>query len=169
MKKKEFISLILVFLVFGVITGGAFVGGLSMGERRGRAQAQAQQELSSQATTTVRSQAQPTGTAQNSGSQGFSAGGGITGTIEKIEGDIITVSSTQGSVQVTVGQTTIIQKSSVVPLKELQPGQRLTIVGQRADDGTTRARSITLISEVATTSPQTDRSSRQGKQPASTP
>ncbi|MDO8637362.1 MAG: hypothetical protein Q7R34_14220 [Dehalococcoidia bacterium] len=167
MKKKEFISLILVFLVFGVITGGAFVGGLSMGERKGRAQAQ--QELSSQATTTVRSQAQPTGTAQNSGSQGISAGGGITGTIEKIEGDIITVSSTQGSVQVTVGQTTIIQKSSIVPLKELLPGQRLTIVGQRADDGTTRARSITLISEVASTSPQTDRSSRQGKQPASTP
>ncbi|MEK7353798.1 MAG: hypothetical protein AABZ77_04755, partial [Chloroflexota bacterium] len=127
MKNKEFLSLILVFLVFGVITGGAFVGGISMGERKGRAQAQ--QELTSQATTSVRSQSQSSGAAQSAGSQGISGGGGVTGTIEKIEGNIITLSTTQGSIRVTVGQSTIIQKSSVIPPNELQPGQRLTIVG----------------------------------------
>lgn len=166
MKTREFVLLIVAFMVFGGAIGGAFVGGIAVGERRG--QDLAQQKLPSQSPGSTLRQSQTPGLGQSSGSQGISSSGGLTGTIEKVEGNTITVNTTRGPIRVTLGQNTLIQKSSPGSASDLQPGQQLTVVGQRAEDGTIQARSILLLPEGAT-GLSGDRPSRTGQQPRATP
>lgn len=118
-----------------------------MGERRG--QERAEQKLRSQSPDSTLRQSQSPRLGQGSGSQGFGSSSGLTGTIEKVEGDTITVNTPRGPIRATLGQNTLIQKSSLGSPNDLQPGQRVTVVGQRAEDDTIQARSILLIQEGA--------------------
>ena len=74
-------------------------------------------------------------------------GGGLTGTIQQLDGSALTVTSPQGEAQVTVaGSTTIHQ---VVPAtgEDLSAGETVRVIGQRGDDGTIEAQSIIIIPE----------------------
>ncbi len=76
-------------------------------------------------------------------------GGGLTGTIQQLDGGALTVTSPQGEAQVTVaGSTTIHQ---VVPAtgEDLSAGETVRVIGQRGDDGTIEAQSIIIIPEGA--------------------
>lgn len=150
MKTKEFVALIAAFLVLGGTIGGAFIGGIAVGERRGQNAAQSQ--LTPQATASNRNQTQSqfTRPGQSATSQGASNSGGITGTIDKVEGNIVTVNTARGPVQASLGQDTVIQKSSPGSANDLKPGVQLTVVGQRSNDGTIQARSIQLMPEGGT-------------------
>ena len=76
-------------------------------------------------------------------------GGGLTGTIEKVEGNTVTVNTSQGSLLATVGDETTIQKTVEVAIAELVEGERVRVVGQRAEDGTVQANSILVVPEGA--------------------
>ena len=76
-------------------------------------------------------------------------GGGLTGTIQQLDGGALTVTTPQGEAQVTVaGSTTIHQ---VVPAtgEDLSAGETVWVIGQRGDDGTIEAQSIIIIPEGA--------------------
>ena len=80
---------------------------------------------------------------------GSPPGGGLTGTIQQLDGSALTVTTSQGEAQVTVaGSTTIHQ---VVPAtgEDLSAGETVRVIGQRGDDGTIEAQSIIIIPEGA--------------------
>lgn len=86
---------------------------------------------------------------QGFGGQRFSGQGGLSGTIEKIEGNTITVNTPQGPLQAAVEADTIIQIFAVGTLADLLEGVRVTVFGQRGEDGAVQARSILLVPEGA--------------------
>ena len=74
-------------------------------------------------------------------------GGGLVGTIEKVEGNTVTVNTTQGTLLATIGDDTIIQKTVEVTSAELTEGTRVTVAGARAEDGTVQANTIFVVPE----------------------
>ena len=69
------------------------------------------------------------------------------GTIETIEGDTVVVDTPQGPLQVVVGADTIIQKFVEGTSEDLQAGIRVTVTGDRAENGTVQARSVLITPE----------------------
>ena len=79
--------------------------------------------------------------------QGFAGGGGLTGTIEVIEGNTVTVNTPEGPLQATVGEETTIQRTIEVELQDLVVGMRLTVNGERGEDGNVVATGIFVLPE----------------------
>ena len=84
-----------------------------------------------------------------SGLGGRRLGGGPTlnGTVESIDGNVVTINTPQGPLQAIVGDDTTIRKSSQGTVQDLQAGVRVTIIGQRGEDETLQARFMTIIPE----------------------
>lgn len=78
---------------------------------------------------------------------GFGGAGGLTGTIEGIEGDTITINTAQGPLLATIGADTTIQIFVEGTLTDLENGIQVTVRGQRGEDGTVEATSITVTPE----------------------
>ena len=83
------------------------------------------------------------------GGRGLAGGAGLTGTIENIEDNTVTVNTSQGPLQATIGADTTIQIFTEGTLAELRTGLRVTVTGQRTEDGNVAARSILLAPEGA--------------------
>lgn len=84
---------------------------------------------------------------QRAGGQGFTDRPGLTGTIESVDGDVIEVNTPRGPLQATIGENTVVQSFAEGTLADLQVGRRITVIGQRGEDGTTEARTILMIPE----------------------
>ena len=161
MNTKVFTLLLLSFLVLGGSLGGAFAGGMALGKSQGEnattnglpvqptsSLSQSSLERSSQVELgQFRQRFQ--GQVSPDGGQGFAGRGGLTGTIENIEGDTITVNTSRGPLQAIIGADTIIQMFAEGTLADLQTGQRVTVTGQPDEDGTVQAGSILLMPEGA--------------------
>ena len=85
-------------------------------------------------------------------SQGGALGGtvtrdfpGRTGAIEQIEGNTLTISTEEGTVQVLIGTDTTIQRFTEATLAELAEGMRITLIGQPGEDGAVQAVSIIVV------------------------
>ncbi|MEE9248921.1 MAG: DUF5666 domain-containing protein [Dehalococcoidia bacterium] len=83
------------------------------------------------------------------GGQGFTGRGGLTGTIAGIEGNTITVNTSQGPLQVMVGDETTIQRFAEATATDLQEGIQITVFGQSGEDGTVEATFILITPEGA--------------------
>lgn len=93
---------------------------------------------------------QPQGQAGQGGLEsGAIEGDSLTGTIEKIEGDTVTLNTPQGLLQAITAADTTIQMFSQGTAADLDAGVRVTVIGQRGEDGTVEARSISVIPESA--------------------
>ena len=79
--------------------------------------------------------------------QGFPRRGGVTGTIERVEGNMVTVETAQGPQTVIIGEDTVIQKSVAGTLEDLKEGVRIAAIGQLEDDPDAGARLIILTPE----------------------
>ncbi len=75
--------------------------------------------------------------------QGMSAGG----TIANINGDTLTLNTTQGEATVNISSNTSIQKTIAGTLEDLQTGQFLTVIGTADAEGNIIASSITVRSQ----------------------
>ncbi len=71
-------------------------------------------------------------------------GRGLTGTIDAVDGNVITVDTPQGPLQATVTDETTIQVFSEGSLADLLEGLRVTVIGQR-QDGAVEASAILLL------------------------
>ena len=76
--------------------------------------------------------------------QGIPSGGGVTGIVEEVEGNILTVDTSQGALQATINDETVVQKFAEGTLEDLQAGVRVTVIGQPGEDGAVEARSILI-------------------------
>ncbi|MBI2917703.1 MAG: hypothetical protein HYY01_06880 [Chloroflexi bacterium] len=166
MNNKVFMLLVAGVLVLGGMVGGAFAGGVALGKSQEKAVARssagspAQSQSSGQSPSNqeqlqqFRQQFQQQfqgGSAQ--GAQGMMGRGGLTGTIEKVEGNTITVNTPQGALQSTVGTETVIQRSVPGTLSDLKAGTRITVMGQRGEDGKVQAQTIMLVPAGTSDSP----------------
>jgi len=86
-------------------------------------------------------------TVPNSGASG--TGTGITiGTISTVNGNSLTVTTTQGQVTVNIGPDTVIETTESGSSSDLQTGASLTVAGTTSSSGSINATSITIASPV---------------------
>ena len=81
------------------------------------------------------------------GGVGFAGPTGLTGTIESVEGNTVTVNTSQGVLHVTVGEDTTIQETVEVSPADLLVGMRVTINGALGEGGTVEATTVVVIPE----------------------
>ncbi|MCZ6891091.1 MAG: hypothetical protein O7F09_01070 [Chloroflexi bacterium] len=170
MNSKAFVLLVVAILVLGGGLGGAFAGGVVVGKGQNEEtsidslpQAPSNQtqtpfdpsQLSQEELDQLREQFQgqrPGGGGTGFGGTGFGdtgfgGRGGLTGTIEGIEGSVVTVNTSQGPLLATVGDDTTIHMTVQGSLEDLEPGVQVTVVGQRGEDGTVQAVTIIILPE----------------------
>ena len=163
MNTKAFITLLIAVLALGGGLGGAFVGGMALGKSQGEEVAQTTtqstsspgqfpDQFSQEQLDQFRQQFQGqfgsgSGGQGFGGRGGFGGAGGLSGTIEQIEGNTVTLNTSQGPLQVTVGDDTIIQRFAEAASTDLQDGIQITVFGQSGEDGTVEASFILITPE----------------------
>jgi len=75
----------------------------------------------------------------------FFEGGGTTGQVKTIEGNVMTVSTVQDVTTVNLSASTQIEKSVEGALADLQPGMRVLVNGERDSAGNIAASRITIL------------------------
>lgn len=146
MKTKSFVTLLAVAVILGSIIGGALAGGIAIGKSQGKSEAR--QELQSQ-TGGYSSLPSGQGNFQLPGNYtGIPSGIGATvGTVEKVEGNVVTLNTREGTtVLVNIGSSTSIQKTVEGSLEDISLGENIAVSGDKNEDGSIDAKSITITS-----------------------
>jgi len=152
MKTKSFVTLLVVAVILGSAIGGALAGGIAIGKGQGKSEAR--QTLLSQISQSFPTTGQGNATTGQGNSQlpgnytGIPSGIGATvGTVEKVEGNIVTLNTRTGTtVLVDIGNSTSIQKMAEGSLADISAGVNITVSGNKNADGSIQARSITITS-----------------------
>ena len=74
----------------------------------------------------------------------FGGGGALNGTIESVVDGVLTVNTQQGPLQATLGADTVIRSVVEVSVEDLVPETRVTITGQRSEEGAFEANSVLI-------------------------
>ena len=149
---------LIVVLVLAAVAGGAFYAGTKVGANRVLQNPAAffQAQLRGQGGQFQGQFPGPSGTPQ-AGQRGMQVlGGGLTGTIEQVEGNTLVITTDEGSVRVQTSDTTLIERTMSVGVADLVVGERIIISGSKNDDGSYNARSIQSLRAVP--SQQSDQS-----------
>jgi hypothetical protein len=80
-------------------------------------------------------------------------GGGTTGVIKTIEGNIMTLSTAQDVTTVNLSESTSVQQTITGALADLEPGMRVRIVGQADESGAISASQIVILDDSQTGQP----------------
>lgn len=80
-------------------------------------------------------------TTEDRANAGFS-GGGLVGTIQSIDGNVLVINTGDDTVKVETTDSTLIQKTMTVAVGDLEIEERVMVMGRENDDGTITARSI---------------------------
>ena len=78
---------------------------------------------------------------------GFLAGRAVQGTIEGIEGDVITLNTFQGAIRVTIPSEATIQVTKTGVIADLSNGMTVAVTGERSEDGTFTAENVIGLPE----------------------
>ena len=78
---------------------------------------------------------------------GSPGAGGTMGEVKTYDGNMITVSTAQDITTVQLTDATQIVKSVTGTVADLQPGLRVRITGERAEDGSINAAQVTILSD----------------------
>jgi hypothetical protein len=148
MRKKSFIILLVAVVVLGGVIGGVFAGGVAIGKGQGREEAsQEMQDQFSQFSSRFGT-GEPGQTPSDSRiTGGFLGGQGTAGTVEKIEGNVITLDTINGVVSILIDDDTFIQKMDEGGLDDISTGERITVTGEAGDDGSIEATDIFVMPE----------------------
>jgi len=153
LKRKTFIILLAAVVVLGGIIGGAFAGGMAIGKSQGREEADQewQNQFSQLPSRFGEEDAQPGTT--DPGVQfpgGLLGRGGTVGEVEKVEGNVLTLSTLEGTIQVLISDSTTIQKMEEGVLDNILPGDSITVSGERNEDGSIEATNIFITPSLGT-------------------
>lgn len=69
-------------------------------------------------------------------------GRGVTGEVTSVQGNTITLTTSDGPIQVSITEQTILRKVTDFSLDELQPGEQVVVIGDRDSQGNLVARSV---------------------------
>jgi preprotein translocase subunit YajC len=139
MKTKSFVILVLLIVVVGGAIAGAFLGGQAVGKSQSSQAFESRfgQFPNFQQRTSSDNLTPP-------GGMVFTRGGTF-GTVEKVEGNVLTVKTPDGSTtQVTINDETTIQKMAQGDLSDILAGSSVSVTGERKDDGSIAATTIFL-------------------------
>ncbi len=128
-------------LVAGLVAGVSFWGGMTYQTRRAE---QVRARFLSARGGNPASQSPGPGQAP-----GFFGGGGTTGQVKSIQGDTLTLSTAQNTTTVHLTSNTRIEKYVAGTSVDLQPGQRVMVIGQQDSKGNLTAERITILSQDA--------------------
>ncbi len=163
--KLSFVTLLVAVVLFGLGFGGAFAGGVAMGQRKGEATPTPSSSFQSlleqfqqgtplagmgqrlrQGTPVAEGMPWPEGTPVP-GMFGFEGalGGTRTGVVEKVEGNAITLASGVGSIKVNVDKSATVSRPVEGQLSDIEQGDTVLVVGRRNDDGTISATTIMIM------------------------
>ena len=164
MGNKVFLLLIAGAIALGVGLGGAFAAGVAVGKSQdGGGQAanetsdipaftppRAQEglrEITPEQLQQFRRQLGEGGGFPLGEGGGFPVGGGLaaralTGDVESIEGNLITVNTPQGPLQATLSDDTDIQLFSEGAPEDLETGQQVIVNGERNEEGVIEATTV---------------------------
>ena len=168
MGNKLFLILIAGVVVLGLGLGGAFAAGVAVGRSQDSGQAATStdtpaftppvapqgaqgglQELSPEQLEQFRQQIGQRfgeGGALPFGGAGLAARA-LTGDIESIDGNVITVNTPQGPLQATLSDDTGIQVAIQGAPQDLEVGQQVVIAGERNEEGVMQATEILVTPE----------------------
>jgi hypothetical protein len=134
---KKFVTIVVAVIVLAGLVGGALLGGISIGKNQSSSTAQL-----------------PGGTGQFPGGGnastfnpgGLGMGGGTTGTVSSISDDVITLTTTNGSVQVYTNSSTRIEEliTATLNLSDITTGENISVIGRRSQSGSVNATSIII-------------------------
>jgi hypothetical protein len=110
-------------------------------------------ELTEDQLTTIREQFQSR--SGGTGAPGQSSGRGglgsrspaLTGTVTDVNGNVLTLNTAQGDLQVSVGEDVTINQTVEVGIENLPDGTRITVIGDPGDNGIITAITIQVIPE----------------------
>jgi hypothetical protein len=143
--KKMWIVVGVVVLVVAV-GGGAFWAGMSYGKSQARQDITGlmQERFGARGVQSFGPGQLPEGGQLPQGGQGVATqfGGGISGTIETIEGNTLVINTDEGTINVKTTDTTMIEKNMPVSVGDLEVGEMVVVSGPQNEDGSVTARSI---------------------------
>lgn len=87
----------------------------------------------------------PNGTGNGGGQRSGLFGGGVTGQVKSIDGNVITVSTAQNVTTVDLSSSTTIVKTISGATSDLQTGQQIMVTGQRDSNGVVSATQILIL------------------------
>ncbi len=152
MKQRPFTTLVVAIIVLGGVIGGAFAGGIAIGKDQGKEEMgqdfQSQMQDRLDARDPQQAAGQRGGGAFGGAFGGFQGGGGTVGIVDKVEGSTIAVETFQGTIQVSIGDETSIQKMGDIDLSEVLPGERVTVSGEVTADGSIQATNVFVTPEL---------------------
>lgn len=156
----KFVLFLVAVIIVGLSVGGAYGAGVAMGKR----EASAATPAAAASTATRAAGAPQAGQTGSAGSTAASSASGtpqarqnpegtgtmsgrpaVTGTVQGIDGNTISIVTQEGTDRVTVKDGTTIQKMATVKLEDLQQGERLMVMGERNPDGTYAATAIQIV------------------------
>lgn len=140
---KKILAILAISLLVLVAAGGSFYGGMLF---------QQSQAANVQARFFADRGGAPGGFAGGPGGnfsgggsgQGNPAGQATVGEIKSIDGNILTLSTPQSEIKVTLTDTTLIQKMVAGAASDLQVGERITVRGESDSSGNVSANSIQI-------------------------
>jgi hypothetical protein len=151
---KKIMIIVGAVVIAGVLAAGSFFGGMTYQSNR----------INQVRTNFADSRFPASGGQFPNGAQdpGFLGGGGTTGQVKSIEGNVLTVSTAQNVTTVNLSASTQIQKSEPAATSDLQPGVRVMVTGQQDTKGNITASQVMILN----TSPSdTTNPSATGKAP----
>lgn len=148
--KKILIS-VGAILVVGLVAAGSFWGGMTYQSNQVN-QAQINFENSRGPANGGQMPANggqmPTnGQAPNSAPNAGFMGGGTTGQVKTIEGDVMTLSTAMDVTTVNLSDSTQVEISETVTVADLQPGMQVTVTGQRDSNGELSASRVMILND----------------------
>jgi len=139
---KQSTMIVIMVAVVIVVGGGAFYGGMKYSENRIMQDPKA---LFQKMSGSIGKQF-PSGNTGKMGTAAQSGGGlvagGTLGTIQKIDGNTIVISTEEENIEVITSETTFIQKMMAVGTEDLEVGENVIVTGSKSSDGSIAARSI---------------------------
>lgn len=146
--KKIWIGLAVALLVVAV-GGGAFWAGMSYGKSQARQDVVGlmQERFGARGGQFLGPGQLPEGGQLPQGGQGDTTqfGGGISGTIEAVEGETLVINTDDGIIRVQTTDTTLIEKNMSVGVGDLEVGEMVVVSGPQNEDGSVTARSVMSV------------------------
>lgn len=139
--KIDFGKVVVTVFIFGLGIGVAFAAGTAWGAVSGNASTAAAPRATPGTGIPAKS-----GTEQvESGLAGESSRPAASGTVEKVEGNVLTVTTRSGPVKVNIKQDTAISTMKRGTTEDLKAGERVTVSGEKQNDGSIAATSIQIL------------------------
>lgn len=146
--RLSFMGLLIVIIVVGGAVGGAYGAGMAVGKGSVSLPPQAQAVLGAgDLASAAAARGGAAGAGASGGAAAYGAGGSaVMGTVEKLEGNTLTVSTQGGgTTQVGLAESTVVRKLADAPKDELKQGVRVVVTGQQGTGGAVIASSIQII------------------------